>query len=255
MNTTKFILVASLIFLGLLTSCAPNKSILYLQDGQNLNPNLQSYANKIQPDDNVLITVTADEPTLAAPFNNMYLNDKVTDAQSMSDAMIGYLVDINGEIDFPRIGKIKIGGLTRLEAEAEIKELIKPYINNPGVNLRILNFKVSVLGEVSNPGSQKIDGDRITLLEALSNAGDLSIYGKRDKIMVLREVEGVRSMEQVDIRSTDFINSPYYYLAHNDVVYVAPNRTRVNASVIGPNLTVGLSAITLLISIISLSTR
>ena len=118
-----------------------------------------------------------------------------------------------------------------------------------------MNFKVSVLGEVANPGSQKIDSDRVTLLEALSNAGDLTIYGKRDKILVLRESEGVRSLQEVDITTTDFIDSQYYYLAHNDVVYVTPNKTRVNSSIIGPNLTVGLSAITLLISIITLSIR
>ncbi len=248
-------IVASIVLLGLISSCAPNKSILYLQDPQNLNPTLQSYANVIQPDDNVLITITADEPVLAAPFNNLYLNEKSTESKITNDAMLGYLVDVNGEIDFPRIGKVKIGGLTRIEAESKIKNLIKPYINNPGINLRILNFKISVLGEVIRPGSQTITSDRITLLEALSNAGDLTIYGKRNQIMILREVEGVRSMQQVDITTTDFIDSPYYYLAHNDVVYVTPNKTRVNASVIGPNLTVGLSALTLLISIITLTTR
>ncbi len=248
-------IIASIVLLGLISSCAPNKSILYLQDPENLNPNLQSYANVIQPDDNVLITITADEPVLAAPFNNLYLNEKSTESKITNDAMLGYLVDVNGEIDFPRIGKVKIGGLTRIEAESKIKDLIKPYINNPGINLRILNFKISVLGEVIRPGSQTITSDRITLLEALSNAGDLTIYGKRNQIMILREVEGVRSMQQVDITTTDFIDSPYYYLAHNDVVYVTPNKTRVNASVIGPNLTVGLSALTLLISIITLTTR
>ena len=248
-------IVISLVILAFLGSCAPNKSTLYLQEAERLNPNLRSYANIIEPDDNVMITITADEPVLAAPFNNLYLNEKSTESKTTNDAMLGYLVDLNGEIDFPRIGKIKIAGLTRIEAEEKVKNLLKPYINNPGINLRILNFKVSVLGEVAKPGSQKIDSDRVTLLEALSNAGDLTIYGKRDKILVLRESEGVRSLQEVDITTTDFIDSQYYYLAHNDVVYVTPNKTRVNSSIIGPNLTVGLSAITLLISIITLSIR
>lgn len=240
---------------SLLVSCAPNRSILYLQDFENVNPNLQSYANTIQPDDNVMITVTADEPELAAPFNNLYLNEKSTDSKTSNNAMLGYLVDFDGNIDFPRVGKLKLAGLTRVEAEEKIKSLLRPFITNPGINLRILNFKISVLGEVVRPGSQVIDGDRITLLEALSNAGDLTIYGKRNKILLLRESESIRSISEIDITSTDFIDSEYYYLNHNDVVYVSPNKTRVNASVIGPNLTVALSAVTLLISIISLSTR
>lgn len=241
---------------SILVSCAPNRSILYLQDPEKLNPQLQSFANVIQPDDNVMITITADEPELAAPFNLLYLTTQSNQAKTMSnDAMMGYLVDVDGEIDFPRIGKIKLAGLTRIEAEDKIKGLLKPYLNNPGINLRILNFKISVLGEVESPGSQTINGDRITLLEALSNAGDLTIYGKRNKIVILRESEGVRSMKEVDITTTDFINSEYYYLSHNDVVYVTPNKTRVNSSIIGPNLTVGISAISLLITIITLSTR
>ena len=242
--------------LCLLGSCASRKSIHYLQDAENLDPNLQSFANKIQPDDNVLITVTADEAELAAPFNLIFLTGESNQSRNISnEAMMGYLVDINGEIDFPRIGKVKLGGLDRVAASQLIKDLLRPHIKNPGVNLRVLNFKVSVLGEVKNPGSQKVDGDRITLLEALSNAGDLTIYGKRNRILVLREEEGVRTMREIDITSTEFINSPYYYLAHNDVVYVKPNKTKVNSSIIGPNLTVAISAISLLITIITLSTR
>lgn len=240
---------------SLLVSCAPNRSILYMQDFENVNPNLQSYANTIQPDDNVMITVTADEPELAAPFNILYLNIESTSSKNTSDAMSGYLVDTNGEIDFPRVGKIKLGGLTRIEAENKIKNLLRPFIRNPGINLRVLNFKISVLGEVAKPGSQVVNGDRITLPEAISNAGDLTIYGRRNKILVLRESDDVRSMKEIDITSTDFINSEYYYLSHNDVVYVAPNKTKVNSSIIGPNLTVGISAISLLITIITLSIR
>ncbi len=244
------------VLLGLMCSCARNKSILYLQDAKNLNPELQSFANTIQPDDNVMITVTADEAELAAPFNLIYLTGESIQSRNITnDVMLGYLVDGKGEIDFPRLGKIKLGGLTRIDAEQKIRGLLKPHIKNPGVNLRVLNFKISVLGEVKNPGSQKVEGDRITLLEALSNAGDLTIYGKRNKILILREEEGVRTMKEIDIRTTEFVNSQYYYLAHNDVVYVKPNKTRVNSAVIGPNLTVGISAISLLITIITLSIR
>ncbi len=252
----KFYIV--LIVCGLiLTSCAPNSSILYLQDSERIATDLKSFANTIQPDDNLLITITSDDSELAAPFNNMFLAGESTQSKNISsdEKIIGYLVDTNGEIDFPRIGKIHVGGLTRIQAEEKLRGLITPYIINPGINLRILNFKISVIGEVQRPGSQEIDGDRITILEALSNAGDLTIYGKRSHILVIREKEGVRSIKEIDLTNSDFINSEYYYLAHNDVIYVSPNKTKVNSSIVGPNLTVGLSAISLIITIIALSIR
>ena len=244
------------VLLMLFASCASNKKIIYLQDPDALNPTVQSYANPIEPDDNVMITVTSDDPELAMPFNLMYLTTKSTEARTSNDqSMRGYLVDENGEIDFPVLGRIKLAGMTRIEAEQKIKELLKPHLVNPGVNLRVINFKISVLGEVKNPGMQTIEGERVTVLEALSAAGDLTIYGKRNQITILREEKGVRTINEVDITSTDFVNSPYYYLSRNDVVYVKPNKTKVNSSIIGPNLTVGISAISLLITIITLSTR
>ncbi|HEX8563118.1 MAG TPA: polysaccharide biosynthesis/export family protein [Flavobacterium sp.] len=257
MNFRNFIATGAILFLLLfVTSCASDKTILYLQDSAALNPKVQSYANVIEPDDNIAITVTADEPELAAPFNLMYLTTKSTQANSsINESLMGYLVDDRGEIDFPVVGKVKLAGMTRSEAEDKIKSLLRPHLANPGVNLRIMNFKISVLGEVKAPGVQSVNGDRITVLEALSAAGDLTIYGKRDEIMVLREEGGTRTLNTIDITSTEFINSPYYYLAHNDVVYVKPNKTKINSSIIGPNLTVGISAISLLITIITLSTR
>ncbi len=240
----------------MITSCASNKKILYLQDAGAMNSAVQSYANVIEPDDNVMITITSDVPALAMPFNNTYLSMQSTDVRNSTNPELqGYLIDESGEIDFPILGKIKLAGLTRVEAEDKIKVLLKPHIVNAGVNLRVLNFKVSVLGEVKNPGAFPIKGDRFTILEALGAAGDLTIYGNRSEIMIIREEKGVRSINEVDITSTDFINSPYYYLSHNDVVYVKPNKTKVNSSVVGPNLTVGISAISLLITIITLSTR
>src|SRR5690606_29463957 len=207
-------------------SCASNKKILYLQDPAAVNSAIQSYANVIEPDDNLMITVTSEDPELAMPFNLMYLTTKSTEMRNVgNDPAMGYLVDENGQIDFPILGKINIAGMTRTEAEQKIKDLLKPHLANPGVNLRVLNFKISVLGEVKNPGVQTIQGERVTVLQALSAAGDLTIYGKRDEITILREEKGVRTINEVDITSTDFINSPYYFLSHNDVVYVKPNKT------------------------------
>ncbi|AWH85142.1 sugar transporter [Flavobacterium album] len=242
----------------LLTSCASSKKILYLNNaGKEAEFEALKYANIIQPDDNVLITVTADEPTLAAQFNMMYLSLQSSGLNNAnnSSALTTYLVDQNGEIDFPGLGKIKLAGLTRVDAEVKIKDLLVKHIANPGVNLRIMNFKVSVLGEVLRPGQIQIGSDRATILEAISMAGDLTIYGKRKEVMIIREKQGVKSINYVDLTDVNLVNSPFYYLSQNDIVYVKPNQTRVNSSVVGPNLTLGISAISLLVTIIALSTR
>lgn len=252
-----FKIIQLLLVVLLFTSCASNRSILYLQNSKSVdNQAAAKYENKLQPDDNIIITVTSDPPKLANSFNLIYLNMASTELRTVNnDELISYQIDQNGEIDFPVLGKIKLGGLTRIEAELKIKELLTDYLPKAGVNLRVINFKISVIGEVVRPGEQVVVGDRVTLLEAVSRAGDLTIYGDRKDIQLIREVDGKITVTQIDITQADFINSPYYYLAHNDVIYVKPNKTRVNSSVVGPNITVGLSALSLLITIIALSVR
>lgn len=251
-NIGKILLICMVLFL---TSCASNKNILYIQNPPEQGSVLK-YENTLQPDDMLLITVTADEPEVAKDFNLLYLNLQSTETRNASDQILySYQVDQMGEINFPVLGKIKLAGLTRIEAENKIKTLLKDYVVNAGVTIKVLNFKVSVLGEVNNPGEITVQGDRITILEALSKAGDMTIYGKRKEILLIREKDGVQTITPIDITKSDFITSPYYYLAHNDVIYVKPNKTRVNSSVIGPNITVGISALSLVITIIALSTK
>lgn len=250
----KFCLVFAILIM--LTSCASKKKIHYLQESVGEIENVLNYENTIQPDDNLLITVTAPNAELIRDFNLMFLYSQSTDMRSSgNDAPYTYLVDKKGEIDFPIIGKLKLGGLTRLQAESLLRERISKYVNNPGINLRVTNFKVSVIGEVSRPGQVPVVGDRITIFEALSAAGDLSIYGKRKEVMIIREKDNVKTIAHVDITKPEIITGPYYYLAHNDVIYVKPNQTRVNSSVIGPNLGLALSTISLLITIITLTTK
>ena len=155
-------------------------------------------------------------------------------------------------IDFPVLGKLKVGGLTRSEVLQLFKDKISKYIKNPIINLRIMNFKVSVQGEVTLPGTYNVASERITLIEAISMAKDLTIYGKRDNILVIREVNGVKSFNRVDITKADFINSPFYYLAQNDVVYVEPNKTKINGAAVGANTGVLISITSLLITVITL---
>lgn len=241
----------------LLSSCASNKSILYLQNSDAVSKEgTVKFENKLQADDILVITVTSDPPSLANPFNIIFLNMASTEMRTMNnDALISYQIDPEGNIDFPVLGKMALAGLTRTEAESKIKTMLADYLPKAGVNLRVLNFKVSVIGEVVRPGEQMVAGDRFTLLEAISRAGDLTIYGNRKEVMVIREVDGVRTINEIDISDADFVNSPYYYLAHNDMIYIKPNKTRVNSSVIGPNVTVAISAISLIITIIALSVR
>jgi polysaccharide export outer membrane protein len=133
-----------------------------------------------------------------------------------------------------------------------VQQKIGVYIKNPIINLRVMNFKVSVQGEVSSPGTYTVDSERVTLVEAISKAGDLTIYGKRDNILIIREIDGVKSYNRVDITKADFINSPFYYLAQNDVVYVEPNKTKINGAAIGPNTGVIISITSILITLITL---
>ncbi|MGX7668091.1 polysaccharide biosynthesis/export family protein [Flavobacterium pedocola] len=254
-----------------LFSCASRKDMAYLYEGENKGKESKDSNSKdtnskekeskatayepfIQKDDLLHITVSAENPEVAAPYNlkAVSVDGATGSATTGQNHLEAYLVDKNGEIDFPQLGKIKLAGLTRLEAVEKIKTALTDYIVNPTVYIRLVNFKVSVLGEVTRPGVHSVAGERMTLLEALSLSGDLTVYGKRKNIMVIREKEGVKTIGKVDITNPDFINSPYYYLSQNDVVYVEPNKVKMNASTVGPNIAVGLSVVSMAIGIVLL---
>ncbi|MES2544093.1 MAG: polysaccharide biosynthesis/export family protein [Bacteroidota bacterium] len=247
-----------LLFIGMtILSCGSRKKIIYLQtSNSNAIKNNVSYEPIIQRDDVLMIVVSAENQEVTAPYNMKLVS--VLDNSEIAtgrERLQTYLIDKDGDIEFPILGKIRLAGLTRIEAVKKMKLLLANHIKDAIVNLRILNFKISVLGEVNRPGVHTVDSERITLLEALSLSGDLTIYGKRNSILVIHEKDGVKTIEKVDITNSDFINSPNYYLSQNDVVYVEPNKTKVNNSVIGPNISIALSAISLLITIIALTTR
>jgi len=229
--------------------------MLYLQNDLN-SQNEVNYQTKIKADDVLLIVISSENPEVAAPYNlkSVVLQGNSEEAIQTQRTQT-YIVDVEGTIEFPILGKIKVAGLSKVEAITQIKELLKDHVKDAVVNLRILNFEVTVLGEVKNPGTFTVSSERITLLEALGKAGDLTIYGKRKNILLIREENGLKSMHRIDLTKSDFINSPYYYLAQNDVVYVEPNRTRINSSAIGPNITVGISALSLIVTIIALTAR
>lgn len=249
--------VISFIILLVLTSCASRKNVVYLNklEGdktEDINP----YITTLQPDDLLSIIVNSKAEELTKDFNLPTIRFQ-TDSESAGGTgrIQTYLIDKDGFIEFPEIGKIKLGGLTREEAITTLTDVIEPYITDAKINLRILNFKVTVQGEVARPGTLTIDTERITLFQALSMAGDMTIYGKRKDILIIREFNGKRTFTKVDITTPDFINSDFYYLKQNDVVYVEPNKTQVNSSVIGRDLTIAMSAISLLLTIIVVTNR
>ncbi|MFE3869281.1 polysaccharide biosynthesis/export family protein [Flavobacterium sp. LS2P90] len=238
-------------------SCASRKDVVYYQgiDGMAPADKSNSYEIKIQPDDLLMIIVSAEDPEIAAPFNLKSISVQTPgklDAAAGLQTMQLYLVDSNGSIEFPVLGKLKVSGLIRSEVMKMLQDKIAVYIKNPIINLRIMNFKVSVQGEVNVPGTFPVASDRITLIEALTLAKDLTIYGKRNNILVIREIDGVKSYNRVDITKAEFINSPFYYLAQNDVVYVEPNKTKINGAAIGPNTGVIISITSILITLITL---
>lgn len=244
-------------FALVLFSCASKKDIVYYQNIDSLTAQQKSnsYEIKIQPDDLLSIIVSAEDPEIAAPFNLKSVSlqsSKKLDMVNGQTTMQLYLVDANGNIDFPVLGKLKVSGLTRTEVLNMFHDKIATYIKNPIINIRIANFKVSIQGEVTLPGTYDVASERITLIEALAMAKDLTIYGKRDNILIIREIDGVKSFNRVDITKADFINSPFYYLTQNDVVYVEPNKNRINGAAVGPNTGVIISITSIIITLITL---
>ena len=250
------------LFVLLFFSCKPRAELVYYQniDGLSGTEKVSSYEIKIQPDDLLMIIVSADDRESAGPFNLTTVS--VPTSMNMSsggminaigqEIMQSYLVDAGGIIDFPTLGKLQVGGLSRSELMQLLETKITKYIKNPIINIRLMNFKVSVQGEVTLPGTYSINSDRVTLIEAISMAKDLTIYGKRDNILIIREVNGVKSYNRVDITKANFINSPFYYLTQNDVVYVEPNKTRINGAAVGANTGVLISITSLVITLITL---
>ncbi|MCD8266998.1 MAG: polysaccharide biosynthesis/export family protein [Parabacteroides sp.] len=213
----------------LLVSCGSVKDIAYLQGNELLNKTAvtDTVSLKIQKDDLLDINVSCPDQELLRPFLR-YSGDFVNGNATSQ----GYLVEADGTINFPLLGTIKVAGLTRRQLIDLIQDRLEKegFIKNPVVTVRFQNFRISILGEVTHPGTFNISSERITLFEALSLAGDLTIHGRRNRVAVVRETDGVRTILYHDLRSRDIFQSPYYYLKQNDMVYVEPNRIKAEAS-------------------------
>lgn len=243
--------IASVIVAG----CTSAKKIPYFKglDGSTAVDKIaKQHEARICSDDLLAITVSGLDPIAVAPFNLPIVAYTTPGSEfiSTTPTFQPYLIDINGEVDFPVIGKIKLAGLTKSAAIAEIKERLKPYLKDPIITIQFMNYKVTVLGEVARPGSYTMSNERVTLLEALGLAGDMTVYGKRDNVLLIRENAGEKQFVRINLNSTDLLSSPFYYLQQNDVIYVEPNQTRVSAAA-SANVPLYLSAISTLASMIT----
>ena len=239
-----------------ISSCASRKDLVYFQpaDSIALKTSYELNAPKLQPGDILAISVTADDIRVTQPFNAVspYQSGNL---QNTNPFIPTYAIDNNGYIDFPKLGKIKLAGRTRTEAIDYLRTEVSKDILSPGISLEIRNFRVTILGEVKNPGTYPINNDRITLLEALGLAGDLTINGVRKNVLVIREQNGVKQEHRIDLTSREALNSPVYYLAQNDVVYVEPNGARVQSSKYTQNTSIFVSVSSVIIGLIALFVR
>jgi len=243
-----------------LASCGSQKDVPYFQNSESvdLSKSQYLYDARILPKDQLTITVSTLDDQAAVPFNlTVPTPQSVNNRSSYSQAMLQvYLVDNAGFINFPVIGQLKVGGLTKSEAEKMIEDKIRPYMaaeENPIVTVRMTGYQISVLGEVGRPGTFTVSREKISILEALAQAGDLTIYGQRKNVQLIREdATGKKSIYTFDLTDADIINSPYFYLQQNDVVYVTPNKVKAQNSSVGSMTTLWFSATSILISLTSL---
>jgi polysaccharide export outer membrane protein len=250
----------AIVMVAMITSCGSTKDVAYFQNSQEVDLGESGflYDARIMPKDQLTITVSAINDEAASPFNLTVPTPYTANQRSTySQAMLqSYLVDNSGNINFPIIGTVHVGGLTKSEAELMIVNKIKPFMNGeeqPIVTVRMTGYQISVIGEVSRPGTFTVSREKITILEALAQAGDLTIYGMRNNVKLIREDNtGRKSMVELNLNDANIINSPYYYLQQNDVIYVTPNKVKAQNSSVGSMTTLWFSATSILISLTSL---
>ncbi|WP_250436341.1 polysaccharide biosynthesis/export family protein [Hanstruepera flava] len=247
-------LLTSFALLVMVSSCVTSKEIIYFQDEPVTKSNQMDVNPSIayKPNDLLFISVGGDKDAVA-PFNLPAISYSASDLNANGELkMPTYLIDNNGNIEYPVLGTIKLGGLTRMQATALLKNKLSEYVKDPIVNIRLINFTVTVLGEVNSPGTFTIEDERISLTEALGMAGDLTIHGKRENVFLIRENDGKKQFTQFDLTSVNVVNSPNYYLQQNDVLYVQPNKAKVRSASYNQNNGIIISAVGTLATILAI---
>ena len=243
----------------LFVACQSYKKVPYLQDSDvvnRVNQQEKLYDAKIMPKDLLTIVVSCSNPELAVPFNLTVASpvSLISSNVTSQPALQQYLVDNNGKVNFPILGELNLGGLTKEQAEQLIVEKLKPYMKEPPiVTVRMVNYKISVIGEVAHPGTFTISNEKVNLLEALAMAGDMTVYGLRNNVKLIREdATGKQQIITLDLNKAETILSPYYWLQQNDILYVTPNKAKARNSDIGNSTSLWFSATSILVSLASL---
>ncbi|MRX63758.1 polysaccharide biosynthesis/export family protein [Maribacter luteus] len=238
--------IVLLLAVTFITSCASRKEVVYFQDTGDFETlvNNNDFVSKFKVDDLVSIHISSLNPEASAPFNLF----RGAGEGGMQAEQVDYLVDQAGEIDFPVIGKLKISGLSPDELRTLLRERLSDYLKDPIINIRLQNFTVTVLGEVNRPGTYPVNGEQISILEALGLAGDLTIRGVRENVLVIRDFNGTKVYNRIDLTTKNMVKSPVFYLTQNDVVYVEPNRSGITASSLDNRANIAISIVSLLIT-------
>ncbi|MGW9686025.1 polysaccharide biosynthesis/export family protein [Flagellimonas sp. 2504JD1-5] len=245
-NSILFVSATLVCTLVVLSSCASRKDVVYFQDTGNFETlvNTNTFVSRFKVDDLVSIHISSLNPEASVPFNLF----RGASEGGFGAEQVDYLVDQAGEIDFPVIGKLKIEGLSPDELRALLRDRLSVYLKDPIINIRLRNFTVTILGQVLRPGTYPVNGEQITILEALGLAGDLTLRGVRNNVLVIRDFNGTKVYTRIDLTSKDIIKSPVYYLTQNDVVYVEPNKSGIKETSLDARAPIYVSIVSLLIT-------
>lgn len=244
--------IIALVMILSMVGCGSSKNVTYWQniDSISLAASKGLYDARIMPKDELTILVQTTDPLTSEPFN-LRLNGQQNQTQNK-----GYLVDNDGYINFPIVGKIHVAGLTKTECEDLVKSKIQPYLSrteNPLVSVRMSSYRITVIGEVGSPGVIPVSTEKINIVEALAQAGDMTVYGKRDNILLIREdQQGEKHKVRLNMNDANIINSPYYYLQQNDIVYVEPHKVKARNTFFGSNTSIWFSVLGIATSITGL---
>lgn len=251
----------------LLNSCKTKEKasqLNYMQNVEQIATKVAANSNTttIQKGDQLVILVTAKDMTVVKPFNQNYFSAEISQSsvpssntptqgqQNISGPT--YIVDSEGVIDFPVLGKLEATGKTMVEFKDELRERLKVYVKDPSVNMRFVNYKITVLGEVNKPGQYVIPDGQSTLLNAIGLAGDLTMYGKREDVLLVRTENGQRTTERINLMDANLFASPYYQLKQGDVIYVSANKTQEKTSRLDPNTPIYISVAGIVVTILAL---
>ena len=211
------------------------------------------FESKIAPEDIITINIQASKPELVAPFNGLFWSP-TQQYSANAEQLRSYLVDNEGKVDLPILGKVRIAGLSMRQAEDKVRSALEPYLKEvPSVNIRIKNYRYSVIGEVKRPGTYTAENSKVNIYEALAQAGDMTIYGQRNNVRILREApDGSKEVAVLNLKNSDVINSPYFYLQQGDVIYIQPNSAQASSSKVSSGVTIWFSVASLGFSLANL---